>query len=168
MKKTDDALIISNPRLLCAIYFGIISFAYMIIALNILIAQGLVLRIPFAHALVLCGCINALFGALFGEKILLHPRPCALATCFWAYLMILLATPFCTIGVLFSLEINQAPSILGLNAQGLVNFYLSLLVHHYVLGGFGLGFLAGFAALYLRGSLVYNLINSTNSRRQLP
>ncbi len=165
MEKPDIALTISSPRLLCAVYFGLLSVLFAVVFHNTMEWFGLKPLMPLAHAVFLGGLITSCVAALYGKILLLAPKPFK-ANVFWqAFGMSMLALPVYCVGVLISLYINESPLMLNANPTHAIKLFLIIWMYYIMLFGFFLSFITGFAAIYLRAHLVYHLMNSIDQRR---
>ena len=158
--RTDEALSISNPRLISGIYFSLLSIIFILIISLITDILGISRVLPLAHAIILSGFIAMVFGAFFGECIVHAPAPYH-RTVFWlGFGMMLLAVPFYCLGFLFFFIFQHALLFIHATLLDEFRFYLFVVGYSYLLFGIWLAILGGFSALYLRGYLVYYLMNS--------
>lgn len=166
MNEQNEALTISNPRLLSAVYFSLLSIIATIIIDSIFYMMGVEQVLPLWQGILLAVVLAGGFGALFGEKIV-HSRAPYREHVFWfGFLMVLLALPIYDLVLLFLLK-NQGNSLFTrASSSDLVSLYFFLLLYSAILVGIWLALLAGFAAIFLRGSLVIYLLNSLYERPQ--
>lgn len=162
--RKDEALTVSNPRLISAIYFGLLSMIFTLVISTIVDALGLQRILPLFHAMILAGFVAALFGALFGERIIHSPSPYHRATFWWAFLMMLLAVPVYCLGFVAFFNIHHAPMFVNATFFDQLRFYVFILGYSYIIFGLWLAIFGGFCALYLRGYLVYYIMNSKRKR----
>jgi len=73
MKDYDQALHFSNPRLLCAIYFGVLSVVGTVLIDAFLTLLGIEELVPLYQSVILGMVISSATGALCG-KVLIHSR----------------------------------------------------------------------------------------------
>lgn len=157
----DQALTLSNPRLLAAIYFAALSivitlFLYNIIELRVHLRDV----ISLAHATLLAAVIAGSFGALFGERIVHCHAPYRLQTFLWGILMTLAALPFYDLGLMILLCSHHPAWLQPFSIAHMFSFYAYLLLYSLLLIGIGLSVLAGIAAMVLRSHLVYYFLRS--------
>jgi hypothetical protein len=168
MSDRDDALSISNPRLIAAIYFGLLAVIANIIIDSVLYALGVELLFPYYQAVLLAAVIAAVFGALFGDKIIHSQKPYAKKVFWWGFLMALVALPFHTLFFLFFFQ-HTHPHLFGeTSVVYYINMYALVLFYSFILFGIWLALLAGFAAVYLRGHLIYHMMNALYIKRKVP
>jgi hypothetical protein len=162
MRDQDLALSISNPRLISAIYFTLLTVVLTLAIDAILYAYGINQYIPIYQLTCLGVVIAALSGALFGERIV-HCETHFLRTAFlWAVLMTLLALVFYDMGFLYLLHLNNPKAFALSSFTTTLHLYLLLLIYSFILVGWWLAILFGLTAMYLRGFLVYYLLRSQN------
>lgn len=157
------ALEISNSRLICAIYFSLLSILFVLIMSCILDFLGVQRILPISHALVLGGLIAAIFGALFGERILHSPPPHFYSAFWWAVLMMLVAVPVYCLGFMVFFKIHHAPVFLNASILDLIRFYFLVTIYSYLIFGIWIALFGGLCALYLRKYLIYYILNSKMS-----
>lgn len=167
LKKCDEALKISSPRLLSAIYFGLLSIIFAIVMVNVLDFLGLQRILPLSYAIVLGGTIAAIFGALFGEKIILTQEPYAKLAFWWAFLMMMLAIPVYCLGAVIYLVLTHSVFMVDASILQVTHVYLAVLFYTYMMSGLWLAIFSGLAAIYLRGYLVYYIMSSIHQRRKI-
>ncbi|AHE67812.1 hypothetical protein [Legionella oakridgensis] len=168
MDKQDEALTISNPRMLSAIYFSLLAIIATIAIDTIFYAMGVEQLLPIFKAIVLAVIIAACFGALFGKRIVYSKAPYKKHAFWWAFLMVMAALPIYTLGFLFFLHQHHADLFTGASFQDVLYMYFIVLIYSFILVGFWLALIAGLAAVYLRSYLVYYLLQSLNVRRKSP
>ncbi len=93
MKNSDDALTISNPRLLSAAYFGLLAIIATAIIDVILYGIGVEQILPTFQAILLAVVIASFFGAIFGERIVYCKKPYRRRAFLWGFSMVLAAVP---------------------------------------------------------------------------
>ncbi len=165
-KQTDEALSISNPRLLVAVYFSLLAIVATIIIDTLLYAIGFEQILPISKAIFLAVIVAACFGALFGKRILYSEKPYRRHVFFWAFLMVIAALPIYNFGFIFLLKENHASLFTHATIGHLVYLYLFVLLYSFILAGVWLAIVAGLAAVYLRGHIVYYILQSQNQRPQ--
>lgn len=93
MRKDDEALSISNPRLLSAVYFGLLSIVATVIFDAIFYAFGVTQLLPAFQAILLAVIMASCFGALFGQRIIRTQKPYRRRAFLWGFVMVLAALP---------------------------------------------------------------------------
>jgi hypothetical protein len=166
--KKDEALSISNPRLLSAAYFSLLAVIITIVIDLILYGMGVKQLLPTFQAVLLAVIFAACFGAIFGEKIVHCPKPYSSKVFFWGFVMVLAALPFYDLIFLYLLTKSHTNLLEGLGYGQIVLTYLFIILYSFVLAGLWLGIAAGFAAMYLRGHIVYDILHSKNDRLKEP
>jgi hypothetical protein len=166
--KKDEAISISNPRLLSAAYFSLLAIVVTIMLDALLYGIGIKQLLPTFQAVLLAAIFAACFGAIFGEKIIHCPKPYKRRVFLWGFLMVLVALPFYDIFFLYFL--NKAhPKILdGLSLGNVLLTYLFIILYSFLLAGLWLAIAAGLAAMYLRGHVVYDILHSKNDKLKEP
>jgi hypothetical protein len=167
-EKRDEALSISNPRLLSAAYFGLLAIIVTVLIDSIMYALGFEQIIPHFKAILLAVIIAALFGALFGERIVHSKQPYRKSAFFWAFFMVILALPFYALGFLWLTQQSHSDLFGHPTATHWIYIYLLILVYSFIIAGIWVAVLAGLAAIFLRGFLVYYLVHSLYKKRQPP
>ncbi len=168
MKTQDEALAISNPRLLSAVYFGLLSIIATIALDTALYALGVEKLLPIAKATFLAVVVAACFGALFGKRIVLSRKPYYQHVFLWAFIMVLSGLPVYSMGFLYFLKDMHADWFTPVTLTHLVFLYLLVLAYGFILVGVWLAVIAGFAAMYLRGYLVYYILQSQYQQHKNP
>ncbi|MCP0913106.1 MULTISPECIES: hypothetical protein [Legionella] len=168
MNEQDEALTLSNPRLLSAIYFSLLAIIATIVLDTIFYALGVEQVLPLYQGILLAVLVAAIFGALFGKLIVYSTAPYRTHAFWWAVLMVLVALPVYDLGLLYLLSSQGRSLFTEANAAELIYLYFFLLFYSLILVGIWLALLAGVAAIYLRGFLVYYLLQSLYERRRAP
>tara|TARA_Y100000588_G_scaffold390512_2_gene496251 strand:- start:499 stop:1095 length:597 start_codon:yes stop_codon:yes gene_type:complete len=168
MNNKDEALTISNPRLIAAVYFGLLAVIANIVIDTILYAIGVQELLPFFQAIFLAVVVAALFGALFGEAIIHQEKPYKTRVFWLGFLMVIAAIPVHTFGFLFFFESNNSYWFTESSLIYYAKMYLLVLFYGFILFGVWLAIFAGIAAIYLRGHLVYHITNALYVRRRQP
>lgn len=167
MKSSDPALTFSNPRLLAAIYFGLLSVVGTILINAFLTSIGFEEIIPIFQAVLLGMVVAAGTGAIFGEKIIhckkpYHHKP------FWiGFSMVIASLPIFCLGLVFFMKEDNSALFSVAKFHDLVLFYLVALAYSYILFGFVLAVASGLAAMYLRKRLVYDVMHTHERRRHV-
>ena len=164
----DEALTISNPRLLSAVYFSLLAIVATLVIDSILYALGMEQIVPTFKAILLAAIIAACFGALFGARIVYSEKPYRKHAFFWAFLMVIVALPVYNIGLLFLLKEQNATLFANATLARLLYLYLFVLVYSFIIAGVWFAIVAGIAAVYLRSHLVYYILHSLSVRRKTP
>lgn len=165
MTNDDPSLTIPNARLLSAIYFALLAILTTIVVDLILYSLAVQL-FPIFQTILLAVLIAACFGALFGKRIVHCPEPYRAKVFLWGFLMVICALPFYSLGIILLLKAQHMQLIETANLQQLALLYLFVLLYSFILAGLWLAIAAGFAAMYLRGSLVYDILHSENQRKK--
>jgi hypothetical protein len=161
--KFDRALKIQNARILCGIYFGLLSVVFTLTLDAALYFLGFNQLIPLFAGTLLAMCIATTFGILFGKKIIYSPYPFKKRVFFLGFLKTLCALPFYDLGfVWFYLEAH--PDFWQtLSWSSFLPFYGKVIYFSIILVGIWLAVLSGLAALYLRSVLVYYIYDSEDN-----
>lgn len=165
MKKQDPALTFSNPRMLAAIYFGLLSVVGTILINAFLSSIGVEEIISIFRTVLLGIVVAASTGALFGEHIIHCKKPYQIKTFWIGFLMIMASMPVFDLGILLFINEAYRTSFPIDTVSNMVHSYFVILGYSYLLFGFFLGIAAGFAAMYLRGQIVYDILH-THERHQ--
>lgn len=168
MSTEDEALTLSNPRLLSAAYFGLLAILATMILNLILYLLGIEQIIPIGESIALAAFVAACFGALFGERIVHSRAPYAKTVFFWAFLMVLVAMPVYNVWLIALLRMHYPANFLNASLSHSLRLYGDSLLYGFVFIGFWYALIAGLAAVYLRGHLVYYLTHSLYRRRMPP
>lgn len=167
MEKNDEALALPNARILSAVYFGVLSILATIVIDILLYIAGIGELIPTFKAVLLATIIAAIFGALFGEKIIHCKKPYNFSAFKWGFLMVLLALPLYDLGFLWLIQEHHAQNFSGASLLNWLLVYGILLLYSFIFAGLWLAIIAGFAAMYLRGHLVYDIMHSDKNEDTL-
>ncbi|CEK09975.1 hypothetical protein [Legionella hackeliae] len=165
MSHEDTALSISNPRLLAAVYFALLAVIATCIIDSFLYFMGVEQFLPLFKAVLLAVVVAGCFGALFGKRIIHSKKPYRRKAFLFGFLMVLAALPFYVLGFLFLSEEYARWALTDTLSQQLLS-YLFTLFYSFIIAGLWLAIAAGFAAMYLRGHLVYDILHSKYLRRQ--
>ena len=166
MNTQDEALTISNPRLLAAVYFSLLAIITTIALDTLIYVLGISQFLPISKAIVLGVIVAACFGALFGERIVHSEKPYCRHVFLWAFLMVISALPVYNLGFLYLLQENHADLFIRASLTHWVHLYLLVLGYSFILVGLWLAIAAGLAAMYLRGYVVYYIMQSLCQRRK--
>ncbi|WP_233586481.1 hypothetical protein [Legionella sp. km772] len=160
MAKKDIALSISNPRLIAAIYFGLLSVVGTILINAFLTLIGIQELIPVFESILIGVLVAGCTGAIFGEQIVHCKKPYKQRVFWLGFIMVLASLPVFDLGLVFCMlaEHTTPSSLLGI--KSMVYLYLVVLAYSYVLFGIWLAIASGLAAMYLRGQLVYDILHS--------
>ncbi|MGC1183404.1 hypothetical protein [Legionella sp.] len=166
MKKQDAALYFPNPRLLAAVYYGLLSVVGTILIDALLTLIGIKELVPLFQAIILGMIIASATGALCGKSIIYCPKP-FIAKTFWiGFTMVIASLPFFALGLLLCMNESGTTLFSIKNFQDLAYAYLVVLAYSYILFGVFLALAAGFASIYLRGWLVYDILH-TDKRKSM-
>ncbi|MDI9818115.1 MULTISPECIES: hypothetical protein [unclassified Legionella] len=166
MNREDQALTISNPRLLAAIYFALLAIIATCLIDLFLYLMGMEQLLPLFKAILLGVVIAACFGALFGKLIIHSSKPYRRKAFLWGFLMVVAALPFYDLGFLLLIQGRYTAAFEGATFPQMLLLYLFILPYSFILAGLWLAIAAGFAAMYLRGHLVYDILHSKYQRRR--
>lgn len=158
----DRALKIKNARMLCAVYYALLSVVFTLSLDAALYALGVNQMIPLFAGTLVAMLIALVFGFIFGEKIIHAKAPYHLKTFFWGFIKTFCALPFYDLGFMaFYLHANPG-MLASLSWLGVFSLYLKIIVFSIILIGIWLAVLSGLAALYLRSYLVYYIYDSAD------
>lgn len=166
MKTHDPALDFSNPRLLGAVYFGVLSVVGTILIDALLTLIGITEFVPLFQAILVGMVVASITGALFGKQIIYCPKPYMAKTFMIGFLMVILSLPFFALGLVFFMDNTHTALFSITTFKNLAYSYLVILAYSYVLFGILLAIAAGGAAVYLRGWLVYDILH-TDKRKSM-
>lgn len=164
MNKQDPALDFPNPRLLAAVYYGLLSVVGTILINGLLTTIGFKEIVPLFYAIILGMVVASLTGALFGKSIVQCPRPYKLKTFWLGFIMVLLSLPFFDLGLLLFMDTSENQALKVINFNDFVSAYFIVLGYSYILFGFLLAIASGLASIYLRGKFIYQILR-TDKRR---
>lgn len=169
MKNKDDALKVSNvnTRLLATVYFGLLAIIATIFIDVILHLLGVPDVISVFKAILLAAVVGGGFGALYAHQIMHCPKPYKIKTFGWGFLMVITAIPVYNIGLVYFMVQEHVDVFAGTTGVQILYLYLFSLGYMFLLVGLWMGVLAGFAAMYLRSRLVYDLLHSQDIDREL-
>ncbi|HDV5828489.1 TPA: hypothetical protein RJD89_000976 [Legionella pneumophila] len=166
MNTQDPALSISNPRLLSAIYFGLLSVVGTILINAFLTSIGIEEIIPVYQSVILGMVVASCTGAIFGEAIVHCKKPYKRKTFWLGFSMVIASLPVFDLGLVFLMSEANAKLFEVTDLDSMVLFYLVVLAYSYVLFGILLAVASGLAAMYLRGKLVYDILHTQTRRQQ--
>lgn len=166
MKTHDPALYFSNPRLLGAVYFGLLSVVGTILIDAFLSLIGIEDYVPLFEAIIVGMIVASATGALFGKQIIHCPKPYMARTFVIGFLMVIVSLPFFALGLLFFMDKGSTALFSVSSFKNLTYSYLVILGYSYILFGFLLAIAAGGVAMYLRGWLVYDILH-TDKRKSM-
>ncbi|KTC81660.1 hypothetical protein [Legionella brunensis] len=165
MSHEDQALTISNPRLLAAVYFALLAVIATCIIDIIFYLIGTEQFLPLFKAILLAVLVAGCFGAIFGESIIHSKKPYRRKAFLYGFLMVIAALPFYVLGFLL-LTNNFTMAFTSANLRDAFFDYLFTLFYSFILAGLWLAIAAGFAAMYLRGHIVYDILHSKYRRKR--
>ena len=161
----EQALTLSNPRLLAATYFGLLAILATMVVHGVLYALGVAEIIPIGESIALAAFVAACFGALYGERIVHSPFPFRNRVFWWAFVMVLTAMPFYDIGLIGLFIEHHTHLWIHASLKDILYWYWDTLWYSFLLVGFWFAIVAGLAAVLLREHLVYYLLHSLYLRR---
>jgi hypothetical protein len=148
---------IPNPRLIAAIYFALLAVIATFLLDITLMSLGVIELLPIFQSIILAAIIAAIFGGLFGKLIILSPKPYKMKAFIWGFLMVIAALPFYCLGLLYFFSLHHPELYDGSTIGHYLALYGFLLLYSFILAGLWLAIVAGFASIYLRGSLIKEL-----------
>lgn len=166
MKRLDLALRFPNPRMLAAVYFGLLSVAATLLINAFLSSLGIQDIVPLFQAVLLGMLVASATGALFGEHLIHCKKPYKIKAFWIGFIMVMSSLPVFDLGLLYMMQEPYTAYFPVGRIQDLIYSYLLLVVYSYVLFGIFLGIASGVAALYLRGQIVYDILH-TDEKRQV-
>lgn len=168
MRNHDEAVTISNPRLLSAAYFVLLAVIATVIIDLILYAIGIEKILPTFEAVILAVVVAGCFGALFGEKIIYCTTPYRRKAFFWGLFMVIAALPIYDLFFFFLFKKHHPHAFEGINFSNIIVTYLLILLYSFLFAGLWLAIAGGLAAIYLRSHLVYDILLHSKHDRKLP
>ncbi|CAM2959409.1 Uncharacterised protein [Legionella steigerwaltii] len=160
MNKQDPALNFSNPRLLAAVYYGLLSVVGTILIDALLTTLGIEELVPLFKAIILGMIVASITGAIFGKSIVHCPRPYKRKTFLLGFIMVLVSLPFFDLGLVLSMDTSNNQALPINNFHDFVYAYFIVLGYSYILFGFLLAIASGFASIFLRGHFVYQILRT--------
>ena len=167
MKKQDSALKCTNPRLIAAVYFGLLSVVGTILIDAFLSSIGIKEIIPLFEAILLGMIVSSCTGAICGERIIHCPKPYKVKTFLTGFFMVIASLPIFDLGFMLFMKVENSALLSMAQVHNMINFYLIVLAYSYILFGVVLAIGAGLAAMYLRGQLVYDLMATYQRGNQI-
>ena len=161
MIKKDEAIELSNPRLLTGIYYGLLAIIATIMMDSLLFALGIEKILPIFKAILLAVIIASLSGALFGKRIVHSKKPFKTRVFLWGFFMVLVAMPIYDLGLVYLLIEAHPMQFAHANYNDILNLYLFVFIYSFIMAGVWLAILSGVAAIYLRGHVVYYILQSS-------
>lgn len=166
--KKDEALAISNPRLLAAAYFGLLAVILTVLIDTLLNVIGIERILPTFQALLLSTATASCFGAIFGEWIVHASKPYRRKTFLLGCAMVISALPVYDLVFVFLLQKAHPLVFENLGFGAIAMTYLLIIFYSFIAVGLWLAIAAGFAAMYLRGHLVYDILHSKSEKLKSP
>lgn len=166
MKKHDLALTCPNPRIISAIYFGLLSVVGTILIDAFLTTLGVKERVPLFLAIILGMMISSAAGGLMGQQLIHSSRPYKLKTFLIGFFMVILSLPLFSLGLFLMMKQGDTTT-LSASPNSQFYYYFYVLVHSYLYFGILLALGSGFAAMYLRGSLVYDILSTYQTNNKI-
>jgi hypothetical protein len=164
----DEALEIPNTRLIAAIYFALLAVLFTFAFDLFLVAFGVQELMPTFKSVLLATVIAAVFGGIFGEKIIHCSEPHNKKAFLWGFLMVITALPVYALGLLYLFQESLGHLYSGNGFMHYLTLYLSLLFYSFILGGVWLAIASGLASIYLRSYLVYDLMHTKHLKDDKP
>jgi hypothetical protein len=160
MARRDPALTISNPRLLAAIYFGLLSVVGTILINAFLTLFSINELIPVFEAILIGVLVASCTGALFGEQIVHCKKPYKRRVFWLGFIMVIASLPVFDLGLFICMVLENSTPTPITGIPSMLYSYLIVLAYSYILFGIFLAIASGLAALYLRGRLVYDILHT--------
>ena len=160
MARRDPALNISNPRLIAAIYFGLLSVVGTILINAFLTLIGINELIPVFEAILIGVIVASCTGALFGEQIVHCKKPYKKKVFWLGFIMVIASLPIFDLALFVCMVLENSTPVPITGIQSMIYSYLIVLAYSYVLFGILLAVASGLAAMYLRGQLVYDILHT--------
>jgi hypothetical protein len=167
MKRIDPALTCSNPRLIAAVYFGLLSVVATILINALLTSIGIREEIPVFKAILLGMVVASCVGFIMGEHIIHCKKPYKKKTFFMGFAMVIASLPVFDLGLVVLMHQENASLFSVASLGHMVFFYLYTLVYSYLIFGILLAIGSGFATMYLRGQLVYDILATYQPRKRM-
>lgn len=167
MKPQDEALGISNPRLLSAGYFVLLAIIATVILDLLMYSVGIEKILPPFEAILLAVVVAGCFGALFAKKIIYCTKPYRRKAFFWGVVMVFAALPVYDLLFFFLFRGHHPHAFEGSNFNNSVVTYFLILLYSFLFVGIWLAIAAGLAAIYLRRHLVYDILLHSKYDRKL-
>lgn len=166
MKKHDEAVDFEYPRLLGAVYFGLLSVVGTILTNALLVSLGIEELIPLYQAILLGMLVSACMGGLFGERIIHTAKPYKIKTFWLGFTMVIASLPLFDLGIFMFLKEETQSILPTLNMKDMLSSYLTIVGYSYMLFGVPLAVCSGAAAMYLRGQMVYDILYTDEYRKR--
>jgi hypothetical protein len=160
MNTRDTAPYFSNPRILGAIYYGLLSVVGTILIDAFLTLIGIEEIIPLYQAILIGMIVASATGALFGKRIIQCARPYKMKVFFIGFIMVLASLPLFALGLVLCMIESETTLFSIKNFHDLAYSYIVVLAYSYILFGFFLAIASGLASIYLRGWFVYDILHT--------
>lgn len=160
MKKQDEVFAFSNPRLLSAIYFGLLSVVGTMLINALLSILNIDNGAPLFKAVLWGMFVASCTGAIFGRHIIYCKKPYQIKTFLIGFFMVLISLPVFDFGILLLMQQTKDSLYSISNWHEFVHVFMLIFGYSYVLFGFVLAIGSGLAAMYLRGRLVYDILHT--------
>ncbi|BCA94514.1 hypothetical protein TUM19329_08750 [Legionella antarctica] len=167
MNNNDPALTCPNPRLISAIYFGLLSVVGTILINAFLTSLGIEEKIPVHQSIILGMLIASCTGAVMGERIIHCEKPYKAKTFLMGFSMVIASIPIFDLGLVFFMYHENSSILYIAQLHNMVYFYLYVLAYSYILFGIALAIGSGLATMYLRGQLVYDILSTYQPNEQI-
>ncbi len=167
MNNNDPALTCPNPRLIAAIYFGLLSVVGTILINAFLTSLGIVEQIRVHQSIILGMLVSSCAGAVMGERIIHSERPYKLKTFLIGFSMVIASLPIFDLGLVFFMFQEKSSILYIAQLHNMVYLYLYILAYSYILFGIVLAIGSGLAAMFLRGQLVYDILSTYQPNEQI-
>ncbi len=160
MDRSDRALRARHPRLISAFYFGFLALTATALINALLNAIGIEMLLPNSWLLPIAALVGAAFGGLFGEAIIHCPRPYQWRTFILGAGLAILALAVFDLAVLSAMERYHAEKFSGATLPSLLGVYAIIVFYSMTILAPILAIGSGFAAMYLRGRLIYDVLHT--------
>ena len=162
LKINDRALKITNARILCGIYYGLLAVVFTLTLDATLYYLGFNQFIPLFAGTLVAMFIAFVFGIIYGEKIIHAKPPCSYKVFMLGFIKTLTALPFYDLGFLWFYLQSNPELIASLTFGSFFTLYFKIIFYSVMLIGIWLAVLSGLAAIYLRRVLVYYIYDSAD------
>ena len=160
MREHDEALSLPNPRIISAVYFGLLAVMFTLALDTVLYAFGINQLLPLYQATLLADVTTACFAALFAKRMVYCQGAYLKKSFFWAVLMTFIAIPIYDAGFVGLIALNSPAMFDHSSFSTILQFYLVIVLYSFILCGWWLALVTGVAAMYLRGCLIYYILRS--------
>lgn len=161
-ERSDRALKVQNARILTGVYFGLLAVVFTLMLDATIYLLGIYQVLPLFEGALLAMLVATVFGMLFGESIIHAKVPYTRRVFLLGWAMTLCSLPFYDIGFLLFYMSQHSEFMVTMSLKTMIQLYGIIFIQSFVLIGFWLAIVAGFAAIYLRSRLVYYIYDSAD------